>query len=88
MSTTTHNVIETPRPRGRVGRAIATGLGGALIGVLLGLVVGANIGGNWFTTLELAGQRGYEATAMIGAVLGAVVLGAVGLWLGRGRRRR
>lgn len=60
----------------------AAGLGGALIGAVVGLVVGANIGGNWFTSFSIAGQQGYEATALIGTLVGAVTLGATGLWLG------
>jgi hypothetical protein len=60
---------------------VAAGLGGAALGTVLGLVVGADIGGNWFTSVSLAGQRWYEATGLVGAVVGGVVFGAVGLWL-------
>jgi hypothetical protein len=77
----TQQRIEGPTVSRRVVTAVVAGLGGAAIGALLGLVVGANIGGNWFTSVSLAGQHGYEATALIGAVLGGVVSGAAGLWL-------
>ncbi|HZN16623.1 MAG TPA: hypothetical protein VFB84_00235 [Micromonosporaceae bacterium] len=65
----------------------ATGLGGALIGAVVGLVVGANIGGNWFTSFSIAGQQGYEATSLVGALVGAVALGVTGLWLGLRHQR-
>jgi hypothetical protein len=63
------------------------GVGGVVLGTLLGLIVGANIGGNWFTSVSIAGQRGYEATGLVGAVVGGVALGGVGVWLGLRRRR-
>jgi len=65
----------------------AAGLGGVVIGVVVGLVVGANIGGNWFTSFSIAGQQGYEATALIGALVGAVALGVTGLWQGLRHQR-
>ncbi len=81
----------TPRPAtapagGRVIKAILTGIGGAVLGALLGLIIGANIGGNWFTSVSIGGQHGYEATALLGAVAGGVALGAVGVWLALRRR--
>jgi hypothetical protein len=80
--------IHPPKPSTRIAFAAASGLGGALIGAVLGLIVGANIGGNWFTSLSIAGQHGYEATGMLGAWVGAVALGATGLWLALRRRPR
>ena len=52
-----------------------TGLAGGFIG----LVVGANYGGNQATDFVFAGQRGYEATGMLGALVGCTtgVIGAV-----------
>jgi hypothetical protein len=89
MSITTESRHEVVVPTRRGGRAVAGGLAGVVLGALLGLIVGANIGGNWFTSFSFAGQRGYEATSLIGAVAGAVLLGAVGVWLAlRGRSRR
>ncbi|HET8660197.1 MAG TPA: hypothetical protein VFM55_14505 [Micromonosporaceae bacterium] len=54
---------------------------------MVGLVVGATIGGNWFTSFSIAGQHGYEATGLVGAVVGAVALGAAGLWQGLRHQR-
>jgi len=63
--------------------AVAAGLAGAIVGAVLGFVVGANIGGNWFTTVSLGSWNGYEATAIVGAAVGAVVVGLVAAWLVR-----
>jgi uncharacterized membrane protein YeaQ/YmgE (transglycosylase-associated protein family) len=83
----TQSVIATPTAGRRAAKAIVTGVGGAVLGVLLGGIAGANIGGNWFTSFSFAGQRGYEATGLIGAVVGGAALSAVGVWLGLRRRR-
>jgi hypothetical protein len=77
----TYEIIEKSRMARRVGTAVAAGIAGAALGIVLGLVVGANIGGNWFTSVSLAGQRGYEATGLVGAVVGGVVFGAACVWL-------
>ena len=68
-------------------RAAVMGVGGVAAGALIGMIGGANIGGNWFTSFTLAGQRGYEATGLLGAVVGGVILGGVGVRLGLRRRR-
>jgi hypothetical protein len=62
------------------------GVGGAAVGAMIGMIGGADIGGNWFTSFTIAGQRGYEATGLLGAVVGGVILGGVGVWLGLRRR--
>jgi hypothetical protein len=72
--------------------AVAAGLAGAIVGAVLGFVLGANIGGNWFTTVRLGTWTGYEATAMVGSAVGAVVAGLAAAWFvrragPRGRRR-
>jgi hypothetical protein len=77
----TYDVIEKSTAVRRAVAVVAAGVGGAALGAVLGLVAGANIGGNWFTSVSLPGQRGYEATGLIGAVVGGVAFGAVGLWL-------
>jgi hypothetical protein len=77
----TYAVIEKSNVGRRAVTAVAAGLGGAALGTVVGMVVGADIGGNWFTSVSLAGQHGYEATGLVGAVVGGVVFGAVGLWL-------
>jgi hypothetical protein len=76
----THKVMERSTAAGRVVTAVASGIGAATLGTVLGLVAGANIGGNWFTSVSFAGQHGYEASALVGAVVGGTVFGAVGLW--------
>ena len=63
--------------------AIVAGLAGAAIGAVLGFVIGADIGGNWLTSASLGSQHGYEATALIGAAMGAVVAGIAAAWLVR-----
>lgn len=83
-----HEVVGSPTTGGRAARAVVGGLLGTALGLLLGFIVGANIGGNWFTSFSFAGQRGYEATALIGGVVGAVVFGALGVWFARRRRTR
>jgi hypothetical protein len=82
-----NDAIATSTAGRRAARAVVMGVVGAALGTLLGLIVGANIGGNWFTSFTLAGQRGYEATGLLGAVVGGVALGLVGVWLGLRRRR-
>jgi hypothetical protein len=69
------------------GRSAAAAWFAAAIGAVLGFVVGANIGGNWFTSAHLGQWHGYEATAMIGAVVGAVAAGVTGLLLSQRRGR-
>lgn len=72
----------------RILTIVAIGLVGALVGAVVGLITGANIGGNWFTSLTVAGQRGYEATGAIGAVLGAIGVGLVAVLITRRRLPR
>jgi hypothetical protein len=80
--------MHAPKPGTHIAIPIVATLGGALVGAVVGLVVGANIGGNWFTSFSFGGQRGYEATAMIGAWVGAIALGGTCLWLALRRRAR
>lgn len=44
----------------------------ALVGALIGLGAGVFVGGNYAPGFEFAGQRGYEATGVVGAALGAL----------------
>jgi len=83
-----HEVVVSPRTGARAASAVVGGLLGTALGLLLGFVVGANIGGNWFTSFSLAGQRGYEATSLLGGVVGAVLFGVIGVWIARRRRNR
>lgn len=61
---------------------ILLGLLLALVGFGLGLIGGAMIGGNFFTEFEFNGVRGYEAVGQIGAIVGTIVFGALGVWAG------
>lgn len=44
------------------------------IGAALGLFLGMMYGGNYATSFEFAGNRGYEAAGLLGALIGAVAL--------------
>lgn len=43
----------------------------ALVGAACGFFAGVMVGGNYATDFEFMGRRGYEATAWVGAALGA-----------------
>ena len=51
-----------------------------IVGGSIGLITGMNLGGNYFTSFHLGTWTGYEATGMIGLVVGGLV-GALGGWL-------
>ncbi len=75
-----------------MGRQIVYILVGAIvlafIGAAMGLVTGMNIGGNYYPTFQLGTMVGYEATGMIGLLIGGA-LGAVGGgFLGRSIAKR
>lgn len=59
---------------------------GALAGGVALFVVGAFLGGNVTPHFEFAGLRGYEATGVLGLMVGLVAGGALGLKLARKRR--
>jgi hypothetical protein len=67
---------------------VVTGIAIVVVGALLGFIVGANIGGNWFTSVALGDLHGYEATAAIGAVAGAVAAAGLALVAHRARGQR
>lgn len=57
---------------------------GFIVGIVLsiiGLLVGMNIGGNYYTEFEFLGQRGYEATGYLGAIIGAVIGFLTGIFI-------
>jgi len=63
-------------PKLRFGQWIAVSIVaimGGLAGAVVGLGVGADYGGNYCSTCEFNGQRGYEATGQIGFLVGAVM---------------
>ena len=62
-------------------RTVTLTLLGVVAGAVAGLLIGANIGGNWATSFSLGSQHGYEATGMLGALIGALTIGAGMLWL-------
>lgn len=59
---------------------VAVSIVAAVVGVIVGWTVGANIGGNWMTGVSIGSLHGYEATSLIGAVLGGVTLGLLAFW--------
>lgn len=42
-------------------------------GLVFGTITGMDIGGNYFTSFEFLGARGYEATGMIGSFVGVTL---------------
>jgi hypothetical protein len=63
-------------------------LGGMALGSFLGLLLGALIGGNWATSFELLGLRGYEATGIVGLCFGLALGGYAGARLTSRRASR
>lgn len=53
------------------------------IGAAFGLLIGMNIGGNYFSTFEFGSWTGYEATGMIGLMVGGLLGGLSGLFIGK-----
>jgi hypothetical protein len=47
----------------------------------VGWILGALFGGSYATQFQFAGQRGYEATGIIGTVIGFIVLCTLGAYL-------
>ena len=69
--------IPTPPTPRSIPRIV---IGAILIGLtsgVVGLLVGATIGGNMADDFRFAGNRGYEATGVLGALIGLAV-GIVG----------
>ncbi len=53
-----------------------------IVGLLVGLIVGSFIGGNFMMDFEFAGNRGYEATGLIGAMVGGPMGAIAGIIIG------
>ncbi len=53
------------------------------VGLVFGTVTGMNIGGNYFTSFEFMGARGYEATGIIGSFVGVTLGILAGIVLSR-----
>lgn len=51
------------------------------IGLVIGTITGIQIGGNYFTSFEFLGSRGYEATGLIGSWVGIALFGFIGFRL-------
>ncbi|SHJ87993.1 hypothetical protein SAMN02745751_03618 [Dethiosulfatibacter aminovorans DSM 17477] len=60
------------------------GIVGLIAGAILGLLIGVEIGGNFFVDFEYVDVRGYEATGVLGAQIGAltgfIIGGLIGLF--------
>ena len=75
------------RDRGAVAaRSAVYGIIGLLVGAVAGFIIGGNVGGNWFTSFSIGSLHGYEASAWVGAAVGGILVGVVGLWLAQRRR--
>lgn len=57
---------------GRMLVCLLAGLIGGVVLAVVGLVVGATYGGNYATDFQFNGLRGYEATGLLGEILGFV----------------
>ena len=55
----------------------------AFVGLVFGTLTGMNIGGNYFTSFEFMGARGYEATGIIGSFVGVTLGLLAGIILAR-----
>jgi hypothetical protein len=55
----------------------------AFVGLVFGTLTGMNIGGNYFTSFEFMGARGYEATGIIGSFVGGALGSIIGIILAR-----
>ncbi len=55
---------------GTIVASVLVGLVSSIVLALVGLVVGATYGGNYAIEFEFNGERGYEATGQIGAIIG------------------
>lgn len=64
-----------------LGRRIIGGILGGFVGIILGLMVGMDLGGNYFTSFEFNGVRGYEATGQLGAIIGGLIGAIIGVSL-------
>ena len=62
-------------------RTLTKAVMGAFLGGCLLLVLGAFVGGNFATSVELFGLRGYEATGVLGLLMGLVVGAALAVRL-------
>lgn len=60
----------------------------AVAGALIGLFVGMNIGGNFFTSFQFGTWTGYEATGMLGMLIGGLFGASVGGLLARRYTKR
>jgi hypothetical protein len=56
-----------------------------ICGAVGGFILGANIGGNWMTSAHLGTLQGYELTALIGTITGALLAGVAALFTLRRR---
>ena len=78
----------TDKPRrggGRFRKIFGVVIGGFVLGII-GLMIGSDYGGNYAQDFQFAGNRGYEATGVLGAIIGSIlgcILGGIWGWLRR-----
>ena len=65
--------MPAPRTRRSIPRIVIGTILIALACGLVGLLVGATIGGNMADDFRFAGNRGYEATGVLGALIGLAI---------------
>ncbi len=64
----------------RVGACLLAGVIAGVLGGVIGFVVAATYGGNYATGFEFVGLRGYEATGLLGELVGFVTFGLLGFY--------
>lgn len=67
----------------RICERLLVGSIGGIVGAVAGWIIGATYGGGFATTIELVGLRGYEATGLVGQLLGAATVAAMAFFLAR-----
>jgi uncharacterized membrane protein len=73
------------------GAVLLAGLLGLVAGAGIGFVIGDLYGGNYAVDFEFAGVRGYEATGVLGVIIGGIGGAAVSIvvvWRSRSRVSR
>lgn len=81
MQQLSNSTKQRPWSLKRILICILSGMTGGIVIAFIGLVVGATYGGNYATGFQFGGQQGYEATGIMGAVIGFVGGGFLSVYL-------